>query len=237
MDKNKLYFIPIIKKAFEDPEPVEAFRLALQEIIKLGKSSKYKDGYKQFEAFLGSGIGELIKTDKNFSDFQIIVLERLMFRFASNDFIGSKDIKETLLNKIKASPKLKSRYEKLQVELPTYSIDTPLLEVDLFKANNFVGSQSFPKKPGRKYFKTITPGKYILKLSNGRVLWEGAIKAEDVIWQKAFPDRYYAMAAETVKQPTEPTRSLQMLNGQIKLTFEAGLEAGKIRLELLDHKD
>ena len=237
MDDNKLYFIPIIKKAFEDPEPVEAFRLALQEIIKLSQTHEYEEGYKQFEAFLGSGIGELIKDDKNFSDFQLIVLERLMFRLATNDFIGSKDIKETLLNKIKASPKLKSRYEKLLVELPDYSEEIPLMEVHLFKSNDLVGSQGFLKKPGRKYFQDITPGKYILKHSNGRVLWEGAIEAKDVIWKKAFPDRDYAMAADTVKQPTEPTRSLQILNGQIKLTFEAGLEAGKIRLELLDDKD
>jgi len=237
MEDNKLYFIPIIKKAFDDPEPIEAFRLALQEIIKLGSSSQYEAGYEQFEEFLGSGIGELIKNDKHFSDFQLVVMERLMFQLATDNFVGSSDIKEILLDKIKANPILNDRYEKLLSELPEYSEDLPLLEVELFRANDLVVSQNFPKKTGREYFKNITPGQYILKLSNGRILWEGIISAKDVIWKKAFPDRDYAMQAETVKQPTEPTRSLQIFNGQIKLTFEAGLEAGKIKLELLDDKE
>ncbi|MCJ7802799.1 MAG: hypothetical protein MUP82_10630 [Candidatus Marinimicrobia bacterium] len=232
MDNNKLYFIPILTKAFEDPEPVEAFKLALQEIIRLGTTHEYKEGYKQFELFLGSGIGKLIKDNKGFSDFQVIVMERLMARLATDNFTGPSDVKETILKMIKANPKLNQKYNKFVTELPKIELETPILEIGLYRTENLVESQGYPKEMEKRYFKNIKPGQYILKLSNGRVIWEGNIAAQDVIWKKAFPDRDYAMAAETVKQPTEPTRSLKILNGQIKLTFEAGLETGKIRLEL-----
>jgi hypothetical protein len=52
MNKN-LYFIPILSRAAEHPEPEKAFREALSEIERLGLEEEYREGYAQFLAWMG----------------------------------------------------------------------------------------------------------------------------------------------------------------------------------------
>ena len=50
---NDLYFIPILSRAAEQPEPEKAFREALSEIERLGLEDEYRNGYAQFLAWMG----------------------------------------------------------------------------------------------------------------------------------------------------------------------------------------
>jgi hypothetical protein len=74
------------------------------------------------------------------------------------------------------------------------------------------------------------PGKHKVRLSNGRVLWEGDLEKEDLIWAFAFPERDLPMAAQTESHVQEPTKTLSLLEGELIMYVYAGLESGKMRL-------
>lgn len=233
MDKeNNLYFIPIIAKAFESSEPTAAFRDALEEIIRLGKSPEYKEGYKQFEHFLTAGLEGLSEDPEMFSKLQESILNNLFIALATDTFEGSNEIKNALLKRIQANPEISQKYEKILSEISTYSEEKPLYKFELFKEGEFVEAKQLSEETNELYFRNIEPGLYSIKLSNGRVLWEGNVEAKDVIWEEAFPGRDYSMAADTEEAESKPTRTEEILNGEITLAFYAGLESGRIKLSL-----
>ena len=81
-------------------------------------------------------------------------------------------------------------------------------------------------------FEQNESGNYSIRLSNGRVLWEGNIEAKDVIWKSAYPEKEYPMAAATQKDESNQTKSIKLLNREMSLNFYAGMESGRIALFL-----
>jgi len=75
----------------------------------------------------------------------------------------------------------------------------------------------------------VLPGRYTVRFSNGRVLWEGELSKEDLLWAYAFPGKDLAMAAETEVSQGKPTRTISLLSGEIMLSVFAGLESGQIK--------
>ena len=78
----------------------------------------------------------------------------------------------------------------------------------------------------------LRPGHYVIKLDTGRVLWEGALREEDLLWTAAFPDRPLAMAADTGDRVQEPTRLLRLLEGEVVIKVFPELEAGRMAIEI-----
>ena len=102
------------------------------------------------------------------------------------------------------------------------------MEIEVLKGDRIIGSSAISTEP--TYISPISPGRYTVRFSNGRVLWEGDILREDVIWAFAYPDKDLPMAAETEPSQREPTRTLSLLNGELIMQVFAGLESGEIRL-------
>jgi hypothetical protein len=86
-ETKNLYFIPILAKAFESEEPIEAMEKALQEIVELGEQEEYQFGYEQFKEFLNSGF----ESEENQTE---ILVNNLLVGLKSNSVNTSLEEKE-----------------------------------------------------------------------------------------------------------------------------------------------
>ncbi len=225
---NNLYFIPILANAFDRPDRTEAFKNALSEIIRLGESAEYKKGFEQFEQFIASGVQSLSEDSEDFARLRDMVLQSLLTMLATDTFDGPEEVRKSLIKRIQANPDLANRYQELLEELSPEN--EPPLEVELYKNDQLLSAQPLPSEQQSVYFDQIDPGNYSIRLSNGRVLWEGNVEAEDVIWKSAYPEKEYPMAAATEKDESNRTKSFKLLDGEITLNLYAGLETGGLEL-------
>ena len=231
---NNLYFIPILAKAFEGPDRATAFKNALSEIVRLGESVEYKKGFEQFEQFIASGLQSLSEDLDDNTRLRDMALQSLLTLLATDTFDGPEEVRKSLIKRIQATPELASRYQELLEELSPEN--EPSLEVELYKNDELLGAQPLPSEQQGVYFDQIEPGNYSIRLSNGRVLWEGKIEAKDIIWALAYPEKEYPMAAATEKDESNQTKSIKLLKREMRLNFYAGMESGRIALFLTKDK-
>ena len=96
-----------------------------------------------------------------------------------------------------------------------------------------VGSFSFGESgdfTGSQTIANITPGQYRITLETGRVLWEGSLDQQDVLWSKAWPGESFKMAADSGKPSAQPVRVIDLLDGTLIVRVYAGLEAGFMQI-------
>lgn len=78
----------------------------------------------------------------------------------------------------------------------------------------------------------LAPGGYRLTLGTGRVLWDGCLAEEDLLWTAAFPGRPLPMAAETETPIHEVKRHIALLGGTLLLRVRPGVAAGIMEIEV-----
>jgi len=103
------------------------------------------------------------------------------------------------------------------------------LGIEILKADHTLGSFPVSGLPGSVF--SVSPGRYVIRFSNGRVLWEGVLTKEDLIWAFAYPAMDLPMAAETEAGQQEPTRTLSLLEDEFIMYVFAGLEAGEMKID------
>ena len=223
-DNKNLYFIRILAEAFDSPNPVESMHKAINEIMTLGEQEEYAEGYKYFNEFIEVGMISSMRDEDNHE----MLIDKIISMLLSDDVRLSEEKKIEILDKIKNNPKLFKRYEEIYEE---YFKQIPL-EIEIFKEGNKISSQPIGKSSKEIVFNNIYPGEYIIGLSNGRLLWEGEVLKKDVVWEEAFPERQYPMAADTGDENIQATRTEKIITGEITLALYAGLESGKIVVTL-----
>jgi len=228
-DSNRLYFIPIIARAISSENPKQAMDEAFDEIQELGNQPEYQEGYRQFLEFVKTAVrpsGE--KTDRK---NQIIrdAIHRLIYDLVTDTFDGDEDQKNALINVIISDPEWGTEYERIKAEAQDFLAPEAIIEIEVLKDEQLIGSISTIKELNQ--VSPIFPGKYMIRFSNGRVLWEGNITREDVIWTYAFPGRELPMAAETEPLHQESTKTITLLGGELVIYVFAGLESGRMRIE------
>jgi len=226
MKDNNLYFIPILAKAFNNPDKSFGFEQAINEIILLGEKPEYQKGFEQFQQFVLSGLQNLTSDIENLESIRSAVIDNILVSIISDTFEGSKEIKDALLKKTKTDKTLSERFEKLKQQ---FGFEQEF-KIEVYFNNNIL--ETISVKDGSAYLSGIMPGKYILRLSNGRIIWESEILENDLIWQKAFPDQDYPMAAATGDEDKSITQILEILNGEITIKLHAGLESGGLSLTI-----
>lgn len=77
----------------------------------------------------------------------------------------------------------------------------------------------------------VKPGKYTFILSSGRILWEGTISVQDLVWTEAFQKTSLKMAASTEKPKLKASRKIELLNGDIVARILPGIEKGCIEIK------
>jgi hypothetical protein len=92
---------------------------------------------------------------------------------------------------------------------------------------------SIPVKGGpfSEKIKNIKPGKYDVRLSTGRMLWQGELTEQDLVWTAAFPGTDMALAADTGDDAEHMTREIRLLEGELIIRVMPELESGCIELE------
>ena len=230
--KNLLYFIPILAKAFERPDSETAFKEAIEEIQRLGKLPEYEVGYEQFKSFMKAGIEGIEDEPGKLSAIKETVLERIITALATDTFIGSEEVKSELLKRIHDDPEIEQQYEKTVSELYPPQEKYHPLALELFKNDSLIVTHSLPEATKEIVYNNIDEGNYILKLSNGRVLWEGNIDRNHIMWEHAFPGKALPMVADTGETEVEPTMVTSLLDGEITIKLFAGLETGRIVITL-----
>jgi len=218
---KELYFIPILIRAFESADIRASMEAAFREIEELGTRPEYVDGYRQFEMFITAGIA--------YTDPEILddVLTSLMYALATDTFEGPDEVKSFLKEKITNKPDLKSRYEKI-VQKISIADEIPPISLELERDNEIIKTFEFSEEKREHRIPHIVPGLYRLSLSTGRVLWEGTITSQDVIWVKAFPGKNYTVAADTGDLEQNASRVEELLDGEVNLSIFPGLESGML---------
>ncbi|MDY6838839.1 MAG: hypothetical protein SWH78_12790 [Thermodesulfobacteriota bacterium] len=227
-NSKRLYFIPIIARALESDHPRKAMREAFDRIYKLGKQPEYRLGFRQFQDFAQAALKSLVQRPQKGDEQTLDVVYPLVYDLATDTFEGREKQKETLLTALSSHPEWLAQYRSIKEEAQELLATKMLIEVEVLREEVVVGSFSVSATPA--YLSSIIPGEYTVRLSNGRVLWQGEISSEDVIWAFAFPGKDLAMAAETEMPKQKPTRTLSLMAGELILDFFAGLESGSIGL-------
>jgi hypothetical protein len=78
----------------------------------------------------------------------------------------------------------------------------------------------------------VSPGRYLLKFSTGRVIWEGDLTGRDLIWSLAFPGQPLELAAHTGKHDKTPSLTVTLLDGDIILHVFPGIRAGLLQIQV-----
>jgi hypothetical protein len=99
---------------------------------------------------------------------------------------------------------------------------------------NFRAIQTLSWMPGKptKFTQSVTAGRYRLRLTTGRVLWDEELSDRDLIWQQARPGHPLVMAAATEEESPMPVRQMSLLEGAMSLCIYPGLEAGRLEIRL-----
>ena len=228
-DSKILYFIPIIAQALSSVDPKQAMKEAFSEIRELGNQAEYEEGFRQFLKFIEVAVKPSDQDSKERVQLVKNVIYRLIYDLATDTFDGDEEQKDALLNAFISFPEWKAEYERIKEEAQAFEAPETPLEVEVLKGDQIIGSSVLSAKT--TFISSISPGNYKIRFSNGRILWEGDILREDVIWAFAYPDKDLPMAAETEPPQREPTRTLNLLNGELIIQVFAGLESGEIRLK------
>lgn len=227
---KKLYFIPIIAKALVSNEPRRAMEEAFEEIKEIGTGEDYKEGFQQFMEFIKTAIGPADETTP-WQNLQLLeaAIHRLLYDLATGTFEGGEEQKEALIASLKDIPEWNARYVRLKRATQNLIPSNLPLKIEVLRKNLVIGAVPVSSRPA--ILGEIAPGSYTLRFSNGRILWEGDLGKEDLIWAFAFPGKDFAMAAETEAPQRKPTRKITLAGGEITLFVFAGLETGHIMLE------
>ena len=110
----------------------------------------------------------------------------------------------------------------------------PLVEITVERNGEVLSACRFEHGTGTGTIKDLQPGRYLFKLDTGRVLWEGELTQQDLIWSKAHPCEDLAVAADTGELPDPPTRELLLLETTLRVRVQPGLEAGQLEIRLTD---
>lgn len=78
----------------------------------------------------------------------------------------------------------------------------------------------------------ITPGLYAIRMSTGRVIWEGMLSEADLVWEIAFRGEPLPLAAATRTNARRCSRKEILLGGPLVLYVCPGVETGDMVLDL-----
>ena len=228
-NSKTLYFIPIIARAIESPNPKRAMIEAFDKIVELGAKSEYKEGYRQFSEFVKATFMPTEEDDDQKIELIKNAFRRLIYDLVTDTFEGDEEQKETLVEAFKNNPQWNNEFNRIEKEAqPFLAPETPM-EIELLMGEQLVESFLISNIPTT--ISSIFPGRYVVRFSNGRFLWEGEITREDVIWTYAFPQKDFPMAAGTETLHQEPTRTISLLDGELIIHVFAGLESGRLLIK------
>jgi hypothetical protein len=231
-ENQNLYFIRLLHEAFRNPDRKRAIKAAIDEIESKKKLAEYREGYRNFQAFL-KAIDKYASSDPEIAgSLGAEIIESKMIDILTNTFQGNEKDKQAISELLKSDPGLLSDYEALKTEISEFLPTETLIIIEILKDGRSYAS--FAYEPSTKLIsvKGITPGSYAIRLSTGLLLWEGQLREKELVWTKAFPKEKVKAAAETKAIGRKASLSKPLLNGELTLEVFPGLESGAIQLSV-----
>lgn len=108
--------------------------------------------------------------------------------------------------------------------------DEHSVQLTLSGDHGYSQSKSLPFSGGSCSFPDITPGKYQLTLSNGRMLWQGELKKEYLILENDIPLK---MAADTELDDADASTFFELIPSECKMFVFPGLELGSVKINTM----
>jgi hypothetical protein len=224
---DSLFFIPILGSALQQPEPVPALKRAFAEIERMGREPAYRTGWDQFRQFMDAAVHAQLRRASLEQELRF-----LMVTLAAGCFEGDANAHRAALKLIRSRPEWAAEYDQLRTELePTEH--RPAVELQLMRDSQPVGSLTIERLPGSAIVGNLRPGAYSLALATGRVIWEGQLGEEDLIWRGVFGDRPIPFAADT-GDDAAATRVVQLLDGALTLRVFPGPEEGVLEITAME---
>ena len=151
---------------------------------------------------------------------------------ATDAFEGSVEDKQRVLSIIRSNPQWRKEYDQLVGEIGELSQVPEGVEISVSRENKPLKSVTFTKFPGSETIDNVTPGHYNIAFATGRLIWEGELTEQDLIWVKAYPGKPFEVAAETTEREPAPTKQISVFEGQINIEVFAGIESGRTRITI-----
>ncbi|MEN6428747.1 MAG: hypothetical protein ABFE13_25645 [Phycisphaerales bacterium] len=224
---DSLYFLTILARALKQPEPQQSLEEAFAQIKRMGSQERYGEGFADFECFMDIACSHADAVDTDLA-------RELIAELATDTSDGPEETR-SLFSVVESNPVWKAEYQEMCAELAGQlgsHESVPVISVS--GATGKIGETALEHIPGRASIDGVSPGVCVVRLLNtGRVLWEGQLSSEDLIWASAYGARDLDLAARTGDADRPPTRTWVLWGGDVILRTFAGVENGTIEIELV----
>lgn len=229
---NELYFVPIIVRALEGPSPKTELLKAFQVIEQLGQEPDHQQGYAQFLLFMREIGRQASQHDPNLQSQMEDAMASTIIELATDTFRGGPDEREAALEMIHLRIDWRERYETLRAELTAGPESLIPITIIVERNGCTLGTLSISVQPALTQIRGLAPGQYAVKLSTGRVLWEGMLLDRHLQWNKAYPGRALDLAADSGDAKAGATLDLVLLEGEITVRVFPGVEMGRMEISV-----
>jgi hypothetical protein len=110
---NDLFFLRILTKALNAPNPEQEIKKAFDEIEKLGRQPEYMQGYHQFRQFMDKVKGSGILGSVDSGGLIHEMIRDLIFQLATGFFDRKSNEGRQLLDLIRSNPEWQKEFEEL----------------------------------------------------------------------------------------------------------------------------
>jgi hypothetical protein len=227
-----LYFLRLIAEALKQPDSKAAIERAFKKIIELGKKPEYDQGFRQFKRFMAL-MTESFETYSNETEgIKSQVLKDLAFQLSAGLVEADQDEIISLVEFIRSHRQRRVKFDQMHQDFSIPDAGNLLLEVIVNR--NGENIYSIPVEDGafNTKIKDLKTGFYNVRLNTGRILWQGELTAEDLVWTAAFPEADMAMAADTDGHTDHVSKEIRLLAGDLIIRIIPELETGCIEIEI-----
>jgi len=227
-DSKRLYFIPLIDDALGSDNPELALMEAFKKIHDLGITQEYKEGFAQFRIFMKTIVEAHVEASPDHEQLIREDIHNLINDLIMDSFAGSEEEKKALIEAFARNDKWRTEYERIKSELADFMETPPPMGIEVLKDGEPIVSFAVTEVPIN--LMNIDSGQYTVRLSNGRILWEGNLLKKHLIWLEAYGDDDLPMAAKTEDNDADrSTVSDPLMGGELTMAVIPGLKSGEIR--------
>ncbi len=182
-------------------------------------------------------VSKRVEKKRSGEALRVELARELIIDLASDAFEGSAEDKRKALSIIRSNPQWRKEYDQLVGEIEELSQIPEGVEISVSRENKPLKSVTFLKLPGSETIDNVTPGHYNIAFATGRLIWEGELTEQDLIWVKAYPGKPFEMAADTTEREAKPTKQISAFEDQINIEVFAGIESGRMTITMNAARD
>jgi hypothetical protein len=227
-----MYFISMLADALRQPNCKHKISEILAKIEKLGQNQHYRQGLFQFQRFMAEVRKHWESGYSKSYDISPYTLRDLALRLATSILEDEQNDAQTILNLIRTQPRLRRDFNKLRLEASKSEADDQIKKIVVEQDGNHFYSLQFNLKPVTGRIKKVEPGRYVVRFNTGRIIWQGDLTEQELIWDKAFPERELELAADTGDAPPIATKEITLFNKEITIKVIPGIESGNIEISI-----